>query len=124
PGRVYSSFRAKAARPSAPDLRRGVRESLPPARRPMERVAKGIGKDQEPEMTASELTYRLPARAIQLFVVLAILGGVTLVAGLYWEPERTWSNVLLLSYYLVGLGLGGLLFVALHHVTGARWSEP
>jgi len=30
--------------------------------------------------------------------------------------------VLLVSYYLLSLGLGALVFVALQYVTGARWS--
>jgi hypothetical protein len=59
-----------------------------------------------------------------LFQLLVIVGGLTLVAGLLLAPERTWSNLLVLSNYLVGLGLGGLLVVALHYVTGARWSTP
>jgi hypothetical protein len=75
-------------------------------------------------MTAGELRYRLPTKGMLLFLGLAILGGVTLAAGLFVAPQRTWVNVLLVSYYLVGLGLGGLLLVALHYVTGARWSTP
>jgi hypothetical protein len=75
-------------------------------------------------MTADELTYRPPTKAVLLFGGLAIVGGVTLADGLYRAPQRTWINVLLVSYYLVGLGLGGLLLVALHYVTGARWSLP
>jgi hypothetical protein len=53
---------------------------------------------------------------------MALLGGLTLAVGLFAVPERTWINLLLVSYYFVGLGLGGLLLVALHYVTGARWS--
>jgi hypothetical protein len=75
-------------------------------------------------MTADELTYRVPTRVVILFQVLALAGGITLAAGLFLAPERTWMLVLLVSYYLVGLGLGGLVLVALHYVTGARWSLP
>jgi hypothetical protein len=75
-------------------------------------------------MNAGELTYRLPTKAVLLFLSMAILGGVTLAVGLFLTPQRTWINVLLVSYYLVGLGLGGLLLVSLHYVTGARWSLP
>jgi hypothetical protein len=80
--------------------------------------------DRGATMAAGEFTYRLPAPAIRRFQLLALVGGVTLAAGLLLAPERTWINVLLLSNYLVGLGLGGLLVVALHYVTGARWSTP
>jgi Ni/Fe-hydrogenase subunit HybB-like protein len=55
---------------------------------------------------------------------MAFLGGLTLAVGLFRAPERTWINLLLVSYYLVGLGLGGLLLVALHYLTGARWILP
>jgi hypothetical protein len=73
--------------------------------------------------TANELVYRLPAKARYFFGTLAVLGSLTLAVGLLQMPERTWAQLLLISYYLVGLGLGGLLLVALHHVTGARWSQ-
>ena len=75
-------------------------------------------------MNPVEPTYRLPAKAVLLFQGLALVGGITLVVGLWLTPQRTWANVLLLSFYLVGLGLGGLLIVALHYVTGAQWSVP
>ncbi len=76
------------------------------------------------EHDGDERTYRLPTKALRLFRILAILGGVTLAAGLFLAPQRTWIDVLLVSNYLVGLGLSGLLLVALHYVTGARWSLP
>jgi hypothetical protein len=59
-----------------------------------------------------------------LFLILATLGGIALAAGLVLQPQRTWMAILVASNYLVGLGLGGLLLVALHYVTGARWSAP
>jgi hypothetical protein len=55
---------------------------------------------------------------------LAAFGVVTLAGGFFLEPQRTWINLLVVSNYLVGLGLGGLLLVALHYVIGARWSVP
>ena len=55
---------------------------------------------------------------------LVVLGAGTLVAGMWLAPQQTWANLLLLSLDLIGLGVGGLLWVALHYVTGARWSRP
>jgi hypothetical protein len=75
-------------------------------------------------MTDASLSYRLPAKAVVLFLVMAVAGAVTLTAGLVQDPQRTWINILLESYYLVGLGLGGLVLVALLCITGARWSTP
>jgi hypothetical protein len=50
-------------------------------------------------------------------------GGLAFAAGLLLAPQRAWANLLILSFYLLSLGLGGVLFIAFHHVTGARWSE-
>jgi hypothetical protein len=66
-----------------------------------------------------------PSRwALGLAGILAVVGGATLAFGLFGAPPRAWANVLLVSNYLVGLALGGLLLVALFYVTGARWSVP
>jgi hypothetical protein len=75
-------------------------------------------------MTATELSYRPPAAVIRLFQLLVLVGALALAAGLYATPQHTWATLLLVSYYLAGLGLAGLLVVALHYVTGARWSDP
>jgi hypothetical protein len=74
--------------------------------------------------TESERTYRLPAGVALVFGALALLGGVALLAGFVLESERTWVYLLLVGNYLIGLGLGGLVLIALHYLTGARWSLP
>jgi hypothetical protein len=38
--------------------------------------------------------------------------------------ERAWANLFLAGNWLLGLGLGGLVLLALHYVTGAHWSSP
>jgi hypothetical protein len=73
-------------------------------------------------MNSRELIFRPPSTAIRLGACLAGVGGVALVAGLVQAPERVWPNVLLVSYYLLSLGLGGLVFVALQYVSAAGWS--
>jgi hypothetical protein len=62
--------------------------------------------------------------AVGLFLGLALVGAVSLIAGLGLAAQRTWANLWLVSNYLVGLSLGGLVLVALTYVSGARWSEP
>jgi hypothetical protein len=57
-------------------------------------------------------------RMLQVFVV---LGALTLAAGIFLAPERIWPNFLLVNYYLLGIGLAGLLFVALLYVTTGAW---
>jgi hypothetical protein len=73
-------------------------------------------------MNQGELVFRPPRRVIHLCWVLAVLGSGVLLFGLFQAPERVWPNVLLVSYYLMSLGLGGLVFVALLYVTGAGWA--
>lgn len=53
---------------------------------------------------------------------LAAVGGLTLVAGLFLAPQRVWLNLLLVSFYLLGLALAGAVWVALQYVSGAHWS--
>ena len=55
--------------------------------------------------------------------VFAAVGGAALVGGLAFEPGQTWVNLFLIGNFVIGLGLGGLLFGALLDVTGARWSR-
>lgn len=37
-------------------------------------------------------------------------------------PHQMWAHWLLVSYYALTLGLGGLCFVAIHYASGATWS--
>jgi hypothetical protein len=73
-------------------------------------------------MKQGELTFRLPWGMISLCAGLGLLGGAALAAGLSQAPERAWFDLLLVSYYLLSLGLGALVFVALQYVTRAGWS--
>jgi hypothetical protein len=38
--------------------------------------------------------------------------------------EHAWANLFVAGNWLLGVGLGGLVLLALHYVTGARWSTP
>jgi hypothetical protein len=50
------------------------------------------------------------------------IGAVVLAGTALIAPERAWANLLLAGYYLITLGLGGALFIALTTVCGAGWS--
>jgi hypothetical protein len=52
-----------------------------------------------------------------------LFSGLAFALGVIWEPQRTWANGLVVSYFLFGIGLGGALFLALLAATGARWSR-
>jgi len=73
---------------------------------------------------ADTSAFHPPRWVLRFFQALTVLGAATLVGVLFLMPERAWANLLLLSNYLVGVGLGGLVLVALFYVTGARWSVP
>lgn len=50
-----------------------------------------------------------------------IIGIVLTILGLILTPERGWYNLLLVAYYITGLGVAGIMFVAIHYVSGASW---
>jgi hypothetical protein len=52
---------------------------------------------------------------------LVFVGAIAFAVGLYLNAAQAWANVLLVSYFLLGLGLGGIVLVALQYVTGAGW---
>jgi hypothetical protein len=75
-------------------------------------------------MSALESEYRLPWSAAAVCLAAALVGVVALAAGFYQAPQRAWAGAFTACNFLLGLGLGGLVFVALHYVTGAKWSLP
>jgi hypothetical protein len=54
--------------------------------------------------------------------MLILLGGATFVIGIFLAPERAWTNFLIATNYLLGLGLAGLFFVAIMYVSKASWT--
>jgi len=66
--------------------------------------------------------FHTPRAVICFCGLLAALGGGTLLTLLYQSPEQFWPNLLLVSFFLLCLGLAGIVFVALQYVTGAGWA--
>jgi hypothetical protein len=66
-------------------------------------------------------TYVTAFRSQRVWGVVAICGLIALAASSAVAPERAWANGLLMAYYLVTLGLGAAVFLALTSVTGAGW---
>ncbi len=52
---------------------------------------------------------------------LAIAGATVLACGIVFSTERVSSNLLVGTFYLLTIALGGALFVALTYVTGGGW---
>ncbi len=56
-------------------------------------------------------------------LALLAVGGATFLVGLFAAPAAVWPAYLLGVFALTTAGLGAAVFVALHHVTGARWGR-
>ena len=74
-------------------------------------------------MHGTDFSGGLPRLAFYGFGALVCLGIGAFLAGVMAQPTRTWANLLVVSYYLLGVGLGGAVLLALFWVTGARWSR-
>ena len=52
---------------------------------------------------------------------IGVFAAAIAVVGLVASPARAWSSLFVATFYLLTIGLGGTLFVALTYVTGAGW---
>jgi hypothetical protein len=73
-------------------------------------------------MNPRQFDIHLSPRSHGLFRVLALVGVLTFVVGLLVSPQRAWANLLLVSFALLGIGLGGAFFIALQYLCGAGWA--
>ena len=73
-------------------------------------------------MNARDFTFQADPKIVGRMQVLAGIGAATLVAGLFLAPQRIWLNLLLVSYYMLGLALAGMAWIAIQYVSGAHWS--
>ena len=64
----------------------------------------------------------LSSTNIQKLVSLTIGSAIVLAVGAVMAPDRVWSNLLIVGFYLVTLGLGGALFMALAYISNAGWN--
>ncbi len=66
----------------------------------------------------------LPASGLSSrgFYWLALVGGVSLVAGTFIDPLRGWTSLLFCGLCLLGLGIAGLYFIAIHDAADAGWA--
>jgi hypothetical protein len=70
----------------------------------------------------ADFAFKKPSRWQRIFLVMTIVGVAVFSAGLILSPLRIWANLLLVSYYLLGLGLACLFFVAIQYTSHAGWS--
>jgi hypothetical protein len=72
---------------------------------------------------ASVSSFYSTPRRMRFSQAAIVVGTGALVVGLWQRPQQTWATFLLVNLYLIGLGVGGLAWLSLHYLTGARWSE-
>jgi hypothetical protein len=54
-------------------------------------------------------------------LVLIGVALLTVIAGLLWSPERTWSTLLLSNLYLLFVCLAGALFISIQFLANSGW---
>jgi len=57
-------------------------------------------------------------------LVLAGIGLVVFVIGLFFQPDRAWRALLVNWLYFTSISSAGVMFVAVQRITTARWSRP
>jgi len=57
-------------------------------------------------------------------LVLAAIGLIVFVIGLFVDPDRVWQALLVNWLYFTSISSAGVMFVAVQRITTARWSRP
>ena len=57
-------------------------------------------------------------------IVLAAIGLVVFIIGLFLNPDRVWQALLVNWLYFTSVSSAGVMFVAVQRITTARWSRP
>ena len=69
--------------------------------------------------------YQFSEKGRRIAIISMLAGLLCLVLGYFIHadnPARTWGNLLLCSYYFVGLGIGSLFFYAVSYTAKSGWS--
>ena len=72
-------------------------------------------------MNSHQSNFSLSPELTRLFSVFVLLGVAVMVAGIMMAPERIWPSLLLVSYFVLGMGLAGVALIALQYVTNGAW---
>lgn len=65
-----------------------------------------------------------PRRLKLICVVLAAVGLLVFVIGLFVQPDRAWQALLINWLYFTSISSAGVVFVGVQRITTARWSRP
>lgn len=66
--------------------------------------------------------FQLDPKVKTALAAMACLGGVLLALGFIVDKERAWHAYLVSFFYFTCLGMGGLFFTSIQHLTSAGWS--
>ena len=69
-------------------------------------------------------TKPLPRGLTTTCVVLAVIGALAFIIGLFVSPDRAWRAYHFNWLYFTVLSSAGVMFVAVQRITTARWSRP
>jgi len=74
-------------------------------------------------MGSSKLkSYKMSFRTRAILFALIAAGAVSIYMSSLQDPTRAWFNFLICAVFFLSLGLFGLFFTAVQHITSARWS--
>ena len=66
----------------------------------------------------------MPATIRTVSLVLAALGAITFIAGLFIAPTRAWVSLHFNWLFFTTISSAAVAFVAVQRITTARWSRP
>ncbi|MBC7385328.1 MAG: hypothetical protein H7301_04075 [Cryobacterium sp.] len=69
-------------------------------------------------------SWKLESSTRGIFIGMAVVGIVGLVASIILSPVRGWSALLMNHFFFMSLALGGLFITSIQYVTNAMWSAP
>src|SRR6202521_4213926 len=76
------------------------------------------------EEVVSGLDRPTPPILKTICLVLATIGLLVFVLGLFVNPDRVWQSLLVSWLYFTSISSAGVMFVAVQRITTARWSRP
>ncbi len=68
--------------------------------------------------------WKVASSTTTLFIALAAIGLLGLVAGIFTNSTHGWTSLLLNHFFFMSLALGGLFICAIQYATNAMWSAP
>ncbi|MGH7651934.1 MAG: hypothetical protein ACREMS_08835 [Gemmatimonadaceae bacterium] len=76
------------------------------------------------EEVVAGLDRPLPTRLRTISLVLAAIGLIVFIVGLFVNSDRVWRALLVNWLYFTSVSSAGVMFVAVQRITTARWSRP